>query len=75
MAFIRRIGSHFEPQDHWGQLLNWANENKLYSPEQSFIGISLDNPELVEGYKCRHDACVTIPENFGKEMHHDVHFK
>ncbi|MGE7881804.1 AraC family transcriptional regulator [Bacillus sp. NPDC094077] len=75
VAFIRRIGSYFEPQDHWGKLLNWANENKLYPPKQSFIGISLDNPELIEGCKCRHDACVTIPENFDKERHHDVQFK
>ncbi|MED3427427.1 GyrI-like domain-containing protein, partial [Bacillus thuringiensis] len=46
-----------------------------YPPEQSFIGISLDNPELVASHKCRHDACVTIPENFDKEKYHDVQFK
>ncbi|HDR7724357.1 TPA: GyrI-like domain-containing protein, partial [Bacillus cereus] len=75
VAYIRRTGSYFEPQDHWGKLLNWSIENKLYPPEQSFIGISLDNPELVASHKCRHDACVTIPENFDKEKHHDVQFK
>ena len=41
VAYIRRTGSYFEPQDHWGKLLNWSIENKLYPPEQSFIGISL----------------------------------
>jgi DNA gyrase inhibitor GyrI len=30
VAFIRRTGSYFEPQDHWGNLLHWANENNLY---------------------------------------------
>ncbi|PFL02709.1 AraC family transcriptional regulator [Bacillus thuringiensis] len=75
VAYIRRTGSYFEPQDHWGKLLNWSIENKLYPPEQSFIGISLDNPELVASHKCRHDACVTIPENFDKEKYHDVQFK
>lgn len=75
VAFIRRTGSYFEPQDHWGKLLNWSIENKLYPPEQSFIGISLDNPELVASHKCRHDACVTVPENFEKEQHQDVQFK
>ncbi len=50
-------------------------KNKLYPPEQSFIGISLDNPELVASHMCRHDACVTIPENFEKEQHQDVQFK
>lgn len=75
VAFIRRTGSYFEPQEHWGKLLSWANENKLYPLEQSFIGISLDNPDLVESNKCRHDACVMIPENFDKEKYHDVQFK
>ncbi|MFQ6335244.1 GyrI-like domain-containing protein [Bacillus sp. AF62] len=75
VAYIRRTGSYFELQDHWGKLLNWSIENKLYPPEQSFIGISLDNPELVASHKCRHDACVTIPENFDKEKYLDVQFK
>lgn len=75
VAYIRRTGSYFEPQNHWGKLLNWSIENNLYPPEQSFIGISLDNPELVASHKCRHDACVTIPENFDKEKYQDVQFK
>ncbi|PFM47483.1 AraC family transcriptional regulator [Bacillus cereus] len=75
VAYIRRTGSYFEPQDHWEKLLQWANENNLHPPEQSFIGISLDNPEFVASHKCRHDACVTIPENFEKEPHQDVQFK
>lgn len=75
VAYIRRIGSYFEPQDHWGKLLHWAQQNELFPPQQSFIGISLDNPEFVEGNNCRHDACVTIPEGFEKEQHQDVQFK
>ncbi|MGN4612027.1 AraC family transcriptional regulator [Bacillus cereus group sp. MYBK71-2] len=75
VAYIRRTGSYFESQDHWGRLLQWANDNKLYPPEQSFIGISLDNPELVASHMCRHDACVTIPENFEKEQLEGVQFK
>ena len=75
VAYIRWTGSYFEPQDHWGKLLNWSIENKLYPPEQSFIGISLDNPDIVASHMCWHDACVTIPEDFKKEQHEDVQFK
>lgn len=75
VAYIRRIGSYFEPQEHWGKLMNWAFQNELFPPQQSFIGISLDNPDIVEGNNCRHDACVTIPEGFEKEQHQDVQFK
>ncbi|UII56365.1 GyrI-like domain-containing protein [Cytobacillus spongiae] len=75
VAYIRRTGSYFEHQGHWDQLLRWAFENQLYPPQQSFIGISLDNPQMVEGKDCRHDACVTIPEGFPKEHHPDRQFK
>ncbi|KON88834.1 AraC family transcriptional regulator [Sporosarcina globispora] len=75
VAFIRRTGSYFEPQDHWGKLISWASVNGLFPPEQSFIGISLDNPDLVESKNCRHDACVTIPESFDKERHQEIKFK
>ncbi|MGD7008641.1 AraC family transcriptional regulator [Metabacillus sp. 84] len=75
VAFIRRTGSYFEPQEHWGQLIDWAISNGLYPPEQSFIGISLDNPDTVERNNCRHDACVTIPDGFEKEKHPEMQFK
>ncbi|MTH54875.1 AraC family transcriptional regulator [Bacillus mangrovi] len=74
VAYIRRTGSYFEPQEHWGKLIHWAISNGLYPPAQSFIGISLDNPDTVEATNCRHDACVTIPESFEKEKHPDMQF-
>lgn len=75
VAYIRRTGSYFGPQEHWGRLMNWAFTNGLFPPQQSFIGISLDNPDLVEPNQCRHDACVTIPEDFDKKGHQEVEFK
>ncbi|WP_342598856.1 GyrI-like domain-containing protein [Psychrobacillus sp. FSL H8-0483] len=75
VAFVRRIGSYFEPQAHWGKLIQWSVNNDLFPPHQHFIGISLDNPSLVEGDNCRHDACVTIPKDFEKENHSDMQFK
>ncbi|MFJ5770096.1 GyrI-like domain-containing protein [Psychrobacillus sp. NPDC093180] len=75
VAFVRRVGSYFEPQDHWEKLMHWTNENGIFPPHQSFIGISLDNPEFVESDKCRHDACVTIPAGFKKEKHSNIQFK
>ncbi|GGA15477.1 hypothetical protein GCM10011384_00220 [Psychrobacillus lasiicapitis] len=53
----------------------WANENAIFPPHQSFIGISLENPEFVKNDHCRHDACVTIPASFVKEKHISIQFK
>ncbi|MEH7351252.1 AraC family transcriptional regulator [Gottfriedia acidiceleris] len=76
VAFFRRVGSYFEENgEHWEKLLNWAINNGLFPPQQSFIGISLDNPNLVESHNCRHDACVTIPDSFNKEKHENMQFR
>ncbi|MER2170070.1 MAG: GyrI-like domain-containing protein [Psychrobacillus psychrodurans] len=75
VAFVRRTGSYFEPQEHWGSLMHWANENGIFPPQQSFVGISMDNPNFVESSKCRHDACVTIPDGFDKKKHNNMQFK
>lgn len=75
VAFIRRTGSYFEPQEHWGKLIQWATEHNLYPPSSQFIGMSLDNPNFVESHECRHDACVTIPENFDKAENGEIQFK
>lgn len=75
VAFIRRIGSYFEPNDAWEKLMKWAMENGLFPPEQYFIGISIDNPEVVEEHACRYDACVTVPGGFDKTKHTDIQFK
>ncbi|NRG47880.1 GyrI-like domain-containing protein [Bacillus sp. CRN 9] len=75
VAFIRQIGSYFEPQEHWRKLINWAIDNNLYPPNQNFIGISLDNPKFVENHKCRHDACVTIPDGFDKTKYPNMQFR
>lgn len=75
VAFIRRVGSYFEPNDSWEKITKWAAENALFPPDQYFIGISLDNPDVVEDHACRYDACVTVPKGFEKENHVDIQFK
>ena len=75
IAFIRRNGSYFEPQEHWGKLMQWAMQYDLYPPTSQFIGVSLDNPDFVKAHECRHDACVTIPENFDKSGHDEIQFR
>lgn len=75
VAFIRCTGSYFEPQEHWGRLVNWAMNNGLFPPQQFFIGISLDNPDVVESRNCRHDACITLPEGFQTDKHKEIEFK
>lgn len=75
VAYMRRVGSYFETNDLWIQLGDWAEKYGLRPPEQLFIGISLDDPNIVDEYACRYDACVTIPKGFDQEEQTDVQFK
>lgn len=64
IAFFRHIGSYLNTGENWKRLLKWVEENKLFERNPSFIGISRDDPVKTEEGKCRHDACVTLPEGF-----------
>jgi len=75
VAYVRHTGSYFETYKAWGQLGIWAGNNALFPPEQQYIGISLDDPGIVDEQACRYDACVTIPQHFKKDNDQGVQFK
>lgn len=75
VAYIRHVGSYFEPSNHWGRLGEWAASNGLFPPTQKYIGLSLDNPEFVAPELCRHDACITLSKDFVKEEQSEIQFK
>jgi AraC family transcriptional regulator len=75
VAFVRHVGSYLETYYAWNQLNEWANRNGLYPPEHDFIGISLDDPLVVEEFACRYDACVTLPTGFKGEEDPDIQYK
>ncbi|GKS13051.1 AraC family transcriptional regulator [Paenibacillus chitinolyticus] len=75
VAFVRHTGSYLETGRAWETLGSWAGRNGLTPERQQFIGISLDDPSLVDEFACRYDACVTLPPGFEREGHTGVSFK
>lgn len=75
VAYIRHIGSYLDTYQAWSKLGIWAEQNGLRPTNQHFIGISLDDPSMVDEYACRYDACVTLPNDFNKEEQSEVQFK
>lgn len=76
VASFRHVGSYVEaPAASWEKLMQWAIPNGLFPPQQRLIGISLDNPETTAADACRHEACVTLPAGFAKELHPGVQFR
>ncbi|WP_110945242.1 AraC family transcriptional regulator [Paenibacillus phocaensis] len=66
VAYVRHVGSYLETYRAWGKLGTWAAQHQLFPPEQSFIGISLDDPAVTEEEECRYDACVTVPNTLSR---------
>lgn len=75
VAFVRHVGSYLEASKAWEQLGSWAGNNAIFPPEQTYIGISLDDPSTTDEFNCRYDACVTIPKGFKKDNIQEVQFK
>ncbi|QJD83258.1 AraC family transcriptional regulator [Cohnella herbarum] len=75
IAFVRHIGSYLDTYKAWQKLGEWTSKHLLYPPEQYFIGISLDNPNVTEENECRYDACVTLPYSFIKDNNSDVQIR
>lgn len=71
VAFVRHVGSYTDTYHAWGKLGEWAGRNGLFPPHQQYIGISLDDPSVVDELACRYDACVTIPPEFNRNEHID----
>ncbi|MDQ6419569.1 AraC family transcriptional regulator [Paenibacillus sp. LHD-117] len=68
-ACVRHVGSYIDTHTAWEKLVEWAGRQGLTPDHASFIGISLDDGNLVDELACRYDACVTLPEGFEKRGH------
>ncbi|WP_253298234.1 GyrI-like domain-containing protein [Paenibacillus sp. MSJ-34] len=69
VAYVRHVGSYMDTRVAWDKLGEWASRQGLTPHNQFFIGISLDDGNLVDEYACRYDACVTLPSGFEKHKH------
>lgn len=76
VAYVRHVGSYLDTHVAWDKLGRWASWQGLTPDNQYFIGISLDDGNLVEEWACRYDACVTLPSGFDRHEHQThVEFK
>jgi AraC family transcriptional regulator len=76
VAYVRHVGSYLDTHVAWDKLGRWASSQGLTPNNHYFIGISLDDGNLVEEWACRYDACVTLPSGFDRhEQQSHVEFK
>lgn len=67
VAYVRHVGSYLDTYSAWDKLGNWAAAREITPADQHFIGISLDDLNLVDEWACRYDACVTLPAGYRKD--------
>lgn len=70
VACVRHVGSYLDTYQAWDKLRRWSEAHGI-SPDQQYIGISLDDVRLNDEMACRYDACVTLPAEyeFAQEKH------
>ncbi|WP_256761805.1 GyrI-like domain-containing protein [Cohnella sp. WQ 127256] len=69
VAYVRHVGSYLDTHVAWDKLGRWASQQGLTPNKHHFIGISLDDGNLVDEFACRYDACVTLPSGFERHEH------
>ncbi len=69
VAYVRHVGRYLDTHVAWDKLGRWAHQQGLTPQNHYFIGISVDDGNLVEEHACRYDACVTLPNRFEKHGH------
>jgi AraC family transcriptional regulator len=74
VAFMRNVGPYGAPQIPalWARLLDWAQPRGLVTPARVTLGISYDNPAVTPPERCRYDACIVVPPDFGPEPNVNV---
>ena len=75
VAYSRHTGSYLDTAGNWQKLLEWVGKNGLFRPSAEFIGVSLDDPETTEEDACRHDACITLPENYNETQNDGIGYQ
>ncbi len=64
VAFMRHVGPYNEVGATWDKLLTWLGKDGVIGGENSFIGVSHDDPEVTPPEKLRYDACVSVDDAF-----------
>jgi AraC family transcriptional regulator len=66
MRYVGPYGPHGIPA-LWHRLLRWMEPRGLCTPERTTLGVAYDDPAITAAERCRYDACVVVPEDFGAD--------
>jgi AraC family transcriptional regulator len=68
---IHTEGYNEKIEEAFTKLCRWAGPRRLINQHSSFIGISLDDPDITPVEKCRYYACITISQEI--ETQGEIH--
>jgi len=65
IAYIRQSGSYGQDNVQiMEKLKKWSKSNGLFNEQSIILGITHDNPKLVEPENCRYDTCLVISNDY-----------
>jgi AraC family transcriptional regulator len=66
MRYVGPYGAHGIPE-LWERLYRWMEPRGLATPDRVTLGISYDDPAITAAERCRYDAAVVVPADFGPD--------
>jgi len=65
VAYVRVLDGYKQAKirQAFKKITSWAGARDLFSKDTLVIGISYDDPKIVDADKCRYDTCITVPDN------------
>lgn len=69
LLYERFIGNYHDLCGFWDNFCKKAIEQKLVNEESHFIGISYDDPFIIDENRCIYDICINVKSYGGPSMH------
>lgn len=69
LLYERFIGNYYDLSDFWEGFCIKVNEKQLVNENTRFIGISYDDPLIIDENRCIYDVCISIENAGGPNVH------
>lgn len=69
LFYERFIGNYSDLPDFWDKFCKQVDQEKMVNEKTRFIGISYDDPLVIDENRCIYDLCISIENAGGPNVH------
>lgn len=69
LLYERFIGNYYNLSDFWKKFCQRVTEKQLVNLNTRFIGVSYDDPLIIDENRCIYDVCINVESGGGPNVH------